>query len=320
VRSGSGGSGCVSFRREKYVPHGGPDGGDGGCGGDIIFIADSSINTLMSFRYKKNFFAQNGRPGSKKNCHGKDGKDLLIKVPVGTIISDFNSQNIICDLSNDFQKKIILNGGKGGRGNQHFANSRRQAPKYFEPGEDYTELDLILELKLIADVGLVGMPNVGKSSLLAVMTNANPKIADYKFTTLSPNLGVASVYDKNFVIADIPGLIEGASNGLGLGYNFLRHIERTRILVHVVDISDNFIIENILKINYELDNYNHNLLKRKNIICANKLDLYGNKKNIIKLKRFCEDKNLNLFFVSAVKNLGLDKLILYLSKILFGNN
>ena len=318
VQSGRGGSGCISFRREKYIPNGGPDGGDGGRGGNIIFLAEKNINSLVDFRYKKKFIAESGENGAKKNCSGKDGKDMIIKVPVGTIVREFKSKKIIADMYCDRQKKIIARGGRGGKGNQHYATSRRQTPRYAEPGGEAKELYLILELKLIADVGLIGLPNAGKSSLLAAMTNAKPKIANYKFTTLSPNLGVVKNKFLDFIIADIPGLIEGASSGLGLGHEFLRHVERTKILLHVVDLAcldGGNVVENIKKINNELFLYKKDLMMKKQIVVGNKFDLVD-ENDLDELKNFCKNNNYDLFLVSAVMRKGLDELINFVSKIL----
>ena len=322
VKSGKGGNGCVSFRREKYVPNGGPDGGDGGDGGNIIFIADKNINSLIDFRYKKKFIAESGKNGAKKNCSGKHGNNLIIKVPIGTILRELKSGKIMADLYYDGQEKIIAKGGRGGNGNQHYAKSRRQAPRYAEPGGDAQEFDLILELKLIADVGLVGLPNAGKSSLLAAMTNAKPKIANYKFTTLSPNLGVVKNKFIDFVLADIPGLIEGASTGIGLGHEFLRHVERTKILLHVVDLAcldGGSIVENIKKINNELFLYSKKLVKKKQVVVGNKMDLLDSEERLLELKNFCRDSNYDLFLVSAAMRTGLGKLVDFVSKILLNS-
>ena len=236
VKGGNGGNGMVSFFRAKYITHGGPDGGDGGRGGDVIFVGDESMGTLMDFRYKRMFKAGNGQDGGKRNCFGKDGESVVIKVPVGTVIREAESGKIMADITKHGEEKILIHGGKGGKGNQHFATPTRQAPRYAEPGRVAKEYDVILELKLIADVGLIGFPNVGKSTLLSMVTNANPKIANYHFTTLAPNLGVVEGrYGDSFVLADIPGLVEGASEGVGLGHAFLRHVERTKVFIHVVD-------------------------------------------------------------------------------------
>lgn len=323
VKSGAGGNGCVSFRREKYVPNGGPDGGDGGDGGNIIFVADVSINSLIDFRYKKKFVAESGENGGKKNCSGKNASDLIIKVPVGTVIREAISNKVMADMSYIGQKKIIANGGKGGNGNQHYATSRRQAPRYAESGGAPQEFNLILELKLIADVGLIGLPNAGKSTLLSMVTNAKPKIASYQFTTLSPNLGVVRTKYNDFVMADIPGLIEGASSGLGLGHEFLRHIERTKLLLHVVDIAcieGSNPIDNIKKINNELFLYDKNLICKKQIIVANKIDLPCSKDNISFLKKYCVENNYDLFLVCAASNSGLNELIEFTAESLNNNS
>lgn len=266
IRSGKGGDGHVSFRREKYVPNGGPDGGDGGHGGSVIFEVDEGLNTLTDFRHIRKYSAEDGEQGGKRNCRGKDGKDIIIKVPEGTVIKELESGKIIADMSGDNRRQVILSGGKGGNGNQHYATSTMQAPKYAQPGQPAKELNLFLELKVIADVGLVGFPNVGKSTLLSRVTNARPKIANYHFTTLNPNLGVVDLDDgKGFVIADIPGLIEGASEGVGLGHEFLRHIERTKVLIHLVDAASTEgrdPIADIYAINKELEAYNADIAHR----------------------------------------------------------
>ena len=276
IRSGKGGDGHVSFRREKYVPNGGPDGGDGGHGGSVIFEVDEGLNTLTDFRHIRKYSAEDGEQGGKRNCRGKDGKDIIIKVPEGTVIKELESGKIIADMSGDNRRQVILSGGKGGNGNQHYATSTMQAPKYAQPGQPAKELNLFLELKVIADVGLVGFPNVGKSTLLSRVTNARPKIANYHFTTLNPNLGVVDLDDgKGFVIADIPGLIEGASEGVGLGHEFLRHIERTKVLIHLVDAASTEgrdPIADIYAINKELEAYNADIAHRPQVIAANKID------------------------------------------------
>ena len=276
IRSGKGGDGHVSFRREKYVPNGGPDGGDGGDGGSVIFEIDEGLNTLTDFRHIRKYCAQDGEQGGKRNCRGKNGVDIIVKVPEGTVVRELESGKIIADMSGENRRQIILSGGKGGNGNQHYATSTMQAPKYAQPGQPSKELDLFLELKVIADVGLVGFPNVGKSTLLSRVTNARPKIANYHFTTLNPNLGVVDLDDgKGFVIADIPGLIEGASEGVGLGYEFLRHIERTKVLIHLVDAASTEgrdPIADIYAINKELEAYNADLAHRPQVIAANKID------------------------------------------------
>ena len=282
IKAGNGGCGATSFLHFKGKVGGGPDGGDGGKGGDVIFVADEHVSSLADYYYKSKFFAENGEPGGPKNCFGKAGKDLVLKVPLGTVIKDKQTGNIIADMFEEGYKKVVLVGGEGGKGNARFTNSRRHTPHFSQTGEKTEEKQILLELKTIADVGLVGFPNVGKSTLLSRITNARPKIADYHFTTLSPNLGVCGLYDEQFTIADIPGLIEGASEGAGLGIEFLRHIERTRMLIHVVDISgvegrDPY--DDYLKINEELKKYG-DLDKLKQIIALNKCDMYGAEENI----------------------------------------
>ena len=276
VRSGKGGDGHVSFRREKYVPSGGPDGGDGGHGGDVIFVVDEGLNTLIDFRHIRKYKAGDGEEGGKKNCRGKDGEDIIIKVPAGTVIKEAQSGQVITDMSGDNKRVVLLKGGKGGNGNQHYATSTMQAPKYAQPGQAAQELELLLELKVIADVGLVGFPNVGKSTFLSRVTNARPKIANYHFTTLNPNLGVVDLEGTGgFVIADIPGLIEGASEGIGLGHEFLRHIERTKVIIHIVDAAGTEgrdPIQDIYAINKELEAYNPEIAARPQVIAANKID------------------------------------------------
>lgn len=321
VRSGDGGDGHVSFRREKYVPNGGPDGGDGGRGGHIIFEVDPGTNTLMKFRHQRHFKAENGENGGKKKCHGKDGEDLVIKVPQGTVIREAESGKVIADLHSPNQREIIFKGGKGGKGNQHFATPTRQAPKYAQKGQKGKEYWVILELKMIADIGLVGYPNVGKSTLLSVVSNAQPKIANYHFTTLSPNLGVITTrYGKQYVMADIPGLIEGAAEGIGLGHEFLRHIERTKVLIHVVDVSGSEgrnPIEDIYAISKEIDLYNPNILKEKpQIIAANKIDIGNCTENINALKKEFEPKGIKVIPISAAGNQNLQELLEEVSKLM----
>ncbi len=276
IKSGKGGDGHVSFRRELYVPAGGPDGGDGGKGGDIIFQVDKGLNTLTDFRHVRKYVAESGQEGGKRRCHGADGKDLIIKVPEGTVVKDFESGKVIADLSGSNSRVVILKGGKGGNGNMHYATSTMQAPKYAQPGQPSQELWVLLELKVIADVGLVGFPNVGKSTLLSRVSNARPQIANYHFTTLNPHLGVVDLGDgAGFVMADIPGLIEGASQGVGLGHAFLKHIERTKVLIHVVDgasVEGRDPVEDIRTIIRELEAYNPQLLDRPQVIAANKMD------------------------------------------------
>ncbi len=313
IKGGNGGNGAVSFYRAKYVVNGGPDGGDGGKGGDIIFVSDEGLNTLMDFRYKKLFKASSGSDGSKRNRTGADGEDMVIRVPVGTIIREAKTGKIMADMSKKGDTRVIIKGGKGGKGNQHFATPTRQAPRYCERGRISKEYDVILELRLIADVGLIGLPNVGKSTILSMVTNANPKIANYHFTTLSPNLGVVrSKWGEDFVMADIPGLIEGASEGLGLGHEFLRHVERTKVFIHVVDaagLEGIDPVENIEKINNELARYNQELLKRPMIIAANKMDIPEAEENLKKIREAYEDKGFKVFPVSAASNSGLDELL-----------
>ena len=315
IKSGKGGDGHVSFRRELYVPAGGPDGGDGGKGGDIIFQVDDGLNTLTDFRHVRKYVAKNGEPGGKKRCHGANGKDLVIKVPEGTVIKEFESGKVIADMSGENRREIILKGGKGGLGNMHFATSTMQAPKYAQPGQESQELWVLLELKVIADVGLVGFPNVGKSTLLSRVSNARPKIANYHFTTLDPHLGVVDLDgDAGFVMADIPGLIEGASQGVGLGHDFLRHIERTRVLIHVVDAASTEgrdPIEDIRTINEELRAYNPELLRRPQIIAANKIDaVYDDASDpVTRIREAFEPEGIPVYPVSAVSGKGVKELL-----------
>lgn len=324
VKSGKGGDGHVSFRREKYVPDGGPDGGDGGKGGDVIFEVDEGLNTLTDFRHIRKYHAEPGENGGKKNCRGKNGNDIIIKVPAGTVIKEAESGKVITDMSGDNRRVILLKGGRGGNGNQHYATSTMQAPKYAQPGQPAKELTLLLELKVIADVGLVGFPNVGKSTFLASVTNARPKIANYHFTTLNPNLGVVDFEDGNgFVIADIPGLIEGASEGVGLGFEFLRHIERTKVIIHMVDAAGSEgrdPIEDIYTINKELESYNPEIAVRPQVIAANKTDLiYENENEIIdKLRKEFEPKGIPVFAISAVSKKGVQDLLYHVKNILAG--
>ena len=323
VRSGKGGDGHVSFRREKYVPSGGPDGGDGGHGGDVIFVVDEGLNTLIDFRHIRKYKAGDGEEGGKKNCRGKDGEDIIIKVPAGTVIKEAQSGQVITDMSGDNKRVVLLKGGKGGNGNQHYATSTMQAPKYAQPGQAAQELELLLELKVIADVGLVGFPNVGKSTFLSRVTNARPKIANYHFTTLNPNLGVVDLEGTGgFVIADIPGLIEGASEGVGLGHQFLRHIERTKLMIHVVDAAGTEgrdPIADIHAINRELDAYNPDLLKKPQVIAANKIDaIYGNENEIISALRaeFEEKEGIKVYPISAVSGQGVRELLFHVRELL----
>ncbi len=315
IKSGKGGDGHVSFRRELYVPCGGPDGGDGGDGGDIIFEVDDGLNTLSDFRQVRKYAAQDGEQGGKKRCHGKNGGDLIVKVPEGTVMKDFESGKVIADMSGENRREVILKGGRGGQGNMHYATPTMQAPKYAQPGQSGQELWVQLELKVIADVGLVGFPNVGKSTLLSRVSNARPKIANYHFTTLNPHLGVVDIDGgKGFVMADIPGLIEGASEGIGLGHDFLRHIERTRVLVHVVDAASTEgrdPLEDIRAINKELEAYNPDLMKRPQIIAANKTDvIYAEDEDpVAKLKAEFEPKRIKVYPISAVSGQGVKELL-----------
>ena len=323
IRSGKGGDGHVSFRREKYVPNGGPDGGDGGHGGSVIFEVDEGLNTLTDFRHIRKYSAEDGEQGGKRNCRGKDGKDIIIKVPEGTVIKELESGKIIADMSGDNRRQVILSGGKGGNGNQHYATSTMQAPKYAQPGQPAKELNLFLELKVIADVGLVGFPNVGKSTLLSRVTNARPKIANYHFTTLNPNLGVVDLDDgKGFVIADIPGLFEGASEGVGLGHEFLRHIERTKVLIHLVDAASTEgrdPIADIYAINKELEAYNADIAHRPQVIAANKIDAIYTEDGedpVAKIRAEFEPKGIKVFPISAVSGQGLSELLYCVSDML----
>ena len=310
IKAGDGGNGITSFMHFKGKVSGGPDGGDGGKGGDIIFVADKHLTNLSDYYYKTKYVAENGAPGEPKDCFGKAGKDLVLRVPLGTVIKDRESGGIIADMFTDGQSKVVLVGGDGGKGNAKFANSRRHAPHFSQTGEKTETKRVVLELKTIADVGLVGFPNVGKSTILSKITKARPKIANYHFTTLSPNLGVSEYYDNQFVVADIPGLIEGASDGAGLGIEFLRHIERTRMLVHVVDISgvegrDPY--DDYLKINAELKNYSPALAKLKQIIVLNKSDMYGAEENLKAFKEKIKGRK-KILTLSAITGEGLDKL------------
>ncbi len=321
IRSGKGGDGHVSFRRELYVPDGGPDGGDGGKGGDVIFEVDEGMNTLTDYRHKRKFAAQDGQEGGKRNCHGKSGKDLTLKVPEGTVIKDAASGKVIADMSAGNRRQIVLKGGRGGIGNQHFATATMQVPKYAKPGQPAQELEVLLELKVIADVGLVGFPNVGKSTLLSRVTNAQPKIANYHFTTLSPNLGVVDLDGEGFVIADIPGLIEGASEGVGLGLDFLRHIERTKVMIHMVDaasVEGRDPIADIYAINKELEAYDIEVAKRPQVIAANKIDAIWDTENdpIQKLRQEFEPKGIQVFPISAASGQGLKELMYAVKGIL----
>lgn len=322
IKSGKGGDGHVSFRREIYVPNGGPDGGDGGRGGDIIFEIDLGVNTLTDFRHKRKYVANSGDEGGKKNMHGKDAGNLVLKVPEGTIIIEETSGKIIADMSGDNKRVTVLRGGHGGKGNQHYATPTMQVPKYASPGGKSKELNVRLELKVIADVGLVGFPNVGKSTFLARVTNAKPKIANYHFTTLNPNLGVVDL-DENigFVIADIPGLIEGASQGVGLGHEFLKHIERTKVIIHMVDaagIEGRNPVEDIIAINKELEAYNPSLVEKPWVIAANKIDaIYSEDESPLdEIRTEFEPKGIKVFPISAVSGKGVKELLYHVNDLL----
>lgn len=323
IRSGKGGDGHVSFRREIYVPAGGPDGGDGGKGGDIIFQVDDGVNTLSDFRFVKKYCATDGDNGSKKRCHGKDGEDLILKVPEGTVIKDTETGMVIIDMSHENKREVLLKGGRGGKGNQHYATATMQVPMYAQPGRNSLDMHVTLELKVIADVGLVGFPNVGKSTLLARVSNAKPKIANYHFTTLNPNLGVVDLDGADgFVMADIPGLIEGASEGVGLGHEFLKHIERTKVIIHIVDAASTEgrdPVTDVETINAELTAYNVDLTNRPQVIAANKLDvLYGEDEELAvrKLKEAFEPKGIKVFPISAVSGKGVKELLYYVRELL----
>ena len=321
IRSGKGGDGHVSFRRELFVPDGGPDGGDGGKGGDVIFEVDEGLNTLIDYRHRRKFSAQDGQEGGKRRCHGANGSDIVLKVPQGTVIREASSGQVIADMSGENRRQIILKGGRGGNGNMHYATSTMQAPKYAQPGQDAMELEILLELKVIADVGLVGFPNVGKSTFLSRVTNATPKIANYHFTTLSPNLGVVDIEGGGFVIADIPGLIEGASEGVGLGHELLRHIERTKVMIHIVDaasVEGRDPVDDIKKINLELAAYDAELAKRPQVIAANKIDaIYTEDEDPVeRLRREFEPQGMTVFGISAVTGQGVKELLYHVQKML----
>jgi GTP-binding protein len=317
VKAGDGGRGCVSFRREKYVPRGGPDGGDGGRGAHAIFVASKELNTLLDFRYKKEYHAERGQHGMGKKMHGRDGRDLIIKVPVGTLIKDEVGGEVLADLDVEGMQKVIAKGGRGGLGNSHFATPTRQVPRFAQPGEEGEERHLILELKLLADVGLIGLPNAGKSTLISVISSARPKIADYPFTTLVPNLGVVKYREhKSFVVADIPGLIEGAHRGVGLGFQFLRHVERTSIILHLVDISDNGEADPVgilNKINRELELYNTALIEKPQLVVGTKLDAAGAGERLKSLSRHCRKEEIDFFPISAVTGEGVKKLLSFVA-------
>ena len=324
VRSGKGGDGHVSFRREKYVPNGGPDGGDGGNGGSVILVVDDGLNTLTDYRHVRKYHAEDGENGSKRNCRGKNGADLILKMPEGTVVKEAETGKVITDMSGENRRFVLLQGGRGGNGNQHYATSTMQAPKYAQPGQPARELELLLELKVIADVGLVGFPNVGKSTFLTQVSNARPKIANYHFTTLNPHLGVVDLQDaKGYVIADIPGLIEGASEGVGLGFEFLRHIERTKVIIHIVDAAGTEgrdPIADIYAINKELENYNPEIAGRPQVIAANKTDMIftedGESNPVEKLKKEFEPKGIRVFPISAISGKGIRELLYYVRNML----
>lgn len=312
IKAGNGGDGCSSFHREKYVSHGGPDGGDGGRGGNVIFLADENMSTLLDFKFARHFRAQNGENGRGKMQFGKKGEDIIIKVPVGTRVRDLESGKIIADMNKAGREKIVLHGGRGGKGNARFATPTRQSPRYAQNGQRTKEYEVELELMTIADVGLIGLPNVGKSTILSVVTSAKPKIANYHFTTLTPNLGVVKRYDKSFVVADIPGLIEGAAEGAGLGHDFLRHIERTRLLVHVLDISGSEgrdPIEDYKQIRKELADYSLKLTELPELIAANKMDITGAEDYLEFLREELEGANVEIFPVSAATAKGFEPLL-----------
>lgn len=318
VKSGDGGRGCVSFRREKYVPRGGPDGGDGGRGGHIILRATQELNTLLDLRYQREYKAEGGQHGKGKKMHGRDGQDRVIPVPVGTFARDAEAGDFVADLDHDSAEVIVARGGRGGLGNAHFATPTRQAPRFAQPGEKGEEKGLILELKLLADVGLIGLPNAGKSTLISAISSAKPKVADYPFTTLVPNLGVVKREDlRSFVVADIPGLIEGAHRGAGLGFQFLRHVERTSILLHLVDVSDMAAtdpVEDLEKINRELVLYSSDLLKKPMAVAGTKIDVAHAKIRLNRLTEHCQDGGLDFFPLCAITGEGISELVAYLSR------
>ncbi|HZK45745.1 MAG TPA: GTPase ObgE [Clostridia bacterium] len=319
IKAGDGGDGCASFHREKFVARGGPDGGDGGRGGSVIFVADSNMDTLLDFKFARFYRAENGEKGRAGRSSGKNGQDLIIKVPVGTVVRDVETGAVAADLNTAGRQKVVLHGGRGGRGNCRFATPTRQSPRFAQPGQKTLEREVELELKTIADVGLIGLPNVGKSTILSVLTSAKPKIANYHFTTLTPNLGVVKRYDKSFVLADIPGLIEGAAEGAGLGHDFLRHIERTRLLVHVIDVSGSEgrdPVDDYFKITGELTRYSPRLGELKQVVAANKMDVTGAQDNLDRLREALKSEDVEVFPVSAAMVKGFDALIDCLVKTL----
>lgn len=318
VKAGDGGNGKSSFRREKYVPRGGPDGGDGGKGGDVVLVVDENINTLLNFRYNRKYVGANGGAGDVKRQYGRGGEDCVIKVPVGTVVKDAETGELLADLIEHGQRVIIAKGGRGGRGNAKFKSSSRRAPTFAEFGEPGEQRELLLELKLLADVGLVGYPSVGKSSLIAAVSDARPEIAEYHFTTLVPVLGVVRLdYEKNFVMADIPGLIEGAADGVGLGHDFLRHVERTKLILHLVDaaaIEGRDTVDDYYKINSELKKYSEKIAARTQILVANKIDLPQAQDNLPKLEKLAQDEGIKFFAISAVTHENIDALIKYVGQ------
>ena len=322
IRSGKGGDGHVSFRRELFVANGGPDGGDGGRGGDVIFVVDEGLNTLSEYRHTRKFAAKDGEQGGKRHCHGADGEDIVLRVPEGTVVYEAQSNKVIADMSGDNKRQIILKGGKGGKGNMHYATATMQVPKYAQPGQPAQELEVRLELKVIADVGLVGYPNVGKSTFLSRISNARPKIANYHFTTLTPNLGMVDLAGaKGFVVADIPGLIEGASEGVGLGHHFLRHIERTRVMIHIVDAASTEgrdPVEDVYTINAELRAYNEDIAARPQVIAANKVDAIWDEEDdpVQRLRDEFEPQGVKVFPISGVTGEGIKELLYYVRELL----
>ena len=320
IKSGNGGDGAITFRREKYVAAGGPDGGDGGRGGSIYFQVDPNANTLIDFRYTKKFKAQSGENGSGNNKYGKSGEDLYINVPIGTVIKDAETGKVVADLSKEGQKELVLKGGRGGKGNSHFATATRQVPRFAQAGEEGEEKEVILELKLLADVGLLGFPNVGKSTFLSVVTDAKPKIANYHFTTIEPNLGVVKTKNgESFVIADIPGIIEGASEGVGLGIQFLRHVERTRLLLHVIDVSGiegRDPVQDFYTINEELKKYSEKLSTRKQIIVASKIDVMQDDTGYKELEKLAKKEGLEIYKISGVTGEGVEQLLSHAAEVL----
>ncbi|GAB4482389.1 MAG: GTPase ObgE [Thermodesulfovibrionales bacterium] len=319
VKAGDGGKGCVSFRREKYVPRGGPDGGDGGRGGHIIFQASREMHTLLDFKYRREYWAERGQHGMGKKMHGRNGKDLVIPVPAGTVVRDLSSGDVLADLVQDGEQYVAARGGRGGLGNAQFATPTKQTPRFAQPGEEGESRSLILELKLIADVGLIGLPNAGKSTLISVISSARPKIADYPFTTLIPNLGVVKYADfRSFVVADIPGLIEGAHRGAGLGFQFLRHVERTKVFLHLIDVSDLAAedpVRQYLTIRRELELYRPDLADKRQAVVATKIDASTDSSRLDMLRKYCKTNLIDLLEISAVTGAGIKKLLGYLGRL-----